>query len=186
MKKLIVLVDLDDVMENLLEVWTQELNDFYGLDVKPEDITEWDICKFYPGISTKAVFQPLNWACFWDKVRPKEGAIENIQRLINDGHEVYVVTNSNPMTIHIKLERMFKKYYSFIPVGNIIIATNKQMVKGDVLIDDAPHNLIGGEYKKILFDMPHNAYVNCEAHGLVRAKDWNAVYNIVCNIAQEE
>ncbi len=53
---------------------------------------------------------------------------------------------------------------------------NKQLVKGDILIDDNPHNLVGGEYIPILFDRPHN---HDKAHGITRAQTWEEVKNTI-------
>ena len=53
------------------------------------------------------------------------------------------------------------------------------MIKADILIDDAIHNLVYGDYVKILFDAPHNQGVNAEKYGIVRAKNWEEVYKII-------
>ena len=55
------------------------------------------------------------------------------------------------------------------------------MIKGDVLIDDNPNNLVGGEYKKILFNKSHNVNDrdNPEFHC---ADDWKEVYKIIKEI----
>ena len=42
------------------------------------------------------------------------------------------------------------------PQENIIISSEKQYIKGDVLLDDNPKHLIGGDYFKLLFTTPEN------------------------------
>ena len=52
-------------------------------------------------------------------------------------------------------------------------------MKGDFLIDDAPHNLIDGEYVPILFDRPHNHGFDNAAHGIARVQTWDDVERII-------
>ena len=56
---------------------------------------------------------------------------------------------------------------------------NKQMVMGDVLIDDGPHNLVNGPYFRILFDQPHNRGINEKKYGMYRAVGWEQVYQLI-------
>lgn len=70
--------------------------------------------------------------------------------------------------------------------SNVIITSNKQMVRGDILIDDGLHNLVGGEYEKVLMTAPHNKDFSEEEHyGIRRVNNWDEAYNVVCEIAQE-
>lgn len=47
MRKLQILCDIDDVLNNLTVWWTLWLDANYHLNVSYEDITEWDMTKFY-------------------------------------------------------------------------------------------------------------------------------------------
>lgn len=60
-----------------------------------------------------------------------------------------------------------------------IVTKNKQLVNGDILIDDGVHNLEGGRYKKILMSAPHNKGYDAELHGMTRVKSWEEAYNAV-------
>ena len=51
MKKLTILVDMDDVLENLVECWVDELNKKCGSSLCEEDITDWRIAKFFPSLT---------------------------------------------------------------------------------------------------------------------------------------
>ena len=61
----------------------------------------------------------------------------------------------------------------------------KQLIRGDVLIDDGIHNLEGGAYKKILFTAPHNRHYDAEAHGMTRVNNWEEAVRIIDGMAQE-
>lgn len=62
MKKLTILVDMDDVLENLVECWVDELNKKCGSSLCEEDITDWRIAKFFPSLTNEDLFSPLNTA----------------------------------------------------------------------------------------------------------------------------
>ena len=99
--------------------------------------------------------------------------------LLDEKHNIYLCTSTYYKNIQSKFEHFLKKHYPFITWDKVIIAKHKQMIKADILIDDAIHNLVYGDYVKILFDAPHNQGVNAEKYGIVRAKNWEEVYKII-------
>lgn len=185
MRKLTVLVDMDDVLECLLEAWLIRNNEKFGRDVKPEDIVQWDLAKAYPGLTREEVYGVELETDFWKSVKPKEGADEALRKLIADGHDIYIVTATLYQTVREKMDDVLFKYFPYITWRNVIITTNKHLIKGDVLVDDGPHNLMGGDYRKILFTAPHNRYFDEKSVGAVRADNWDEAYSEICAIAEE-
>lgn len=61
----------------------------------------------------------------------------------------------------------------------------ERMIKGDILIDDGVHNLLGGEYTGVLMDAPHNADFHNEDVGIVRVHSWDEIYKVVEEIAKK-
>ena len=54
MKKLTILIDMDDTLEDLLGAWVSYLNTQYGTNVHKEDIRQWDIsCLLYTSPSPR-------------------------------------------------------------------------------------------------------------------------------------
>lgn len=185
MKALTVLVDMDDTLENLCEEWVNYLNDKYGTEVEHSDITEWDMSKAFPTINKELVYAPLFDKALWERLTPLPGAVEKVHQLIKDGHKVVIVTASHQDTVSLKLNSVLFKYFPFFTHNDVIVTSQKQLVQGDVLVDDAPHNLCGGTYQGILMNAYHNADYDAESNGLIRAKDWDDVYNIINKIAKE-
>lgn len=74
---------------------------------------------------------------------------------------------------------IIERFFPFIDWEHIIIATNKQMIKCDVLVDDGPHNLRFGEYIPILFDANHNKSFKNEDYGIQRVYNWEQAYNLI-------
>lgn len=174
-----ILIDMDDTIENLLVPWISWLNSKYGTFVKPEEVIDWDIDKFFPTLTRYEVFEPVYTEDFWDMVMPKDGAVEYVKKLIDDGHKVYICTNSNYKTLKSKMDKALFRYFNYLTWSNVIIARDKQMVNADFLIDDGVHNIIGGGYQGILMDAPHNWYFDEKAHGVFRAKTWEDVYRYI-------
>lgn len=114
MKRLTVLIDADDTIENLCEVWVNFLNEKYGTSVLLSDIKEWDMTKAFPTISPVKVFEPLFDENLWKRVAPLPGAVEYVKKIIEDGHKVIIVTSSHPGTVSPKWEYVLSKYFPYM------------------------------------------------------------------------
>lgn len=185
MKKLTILIDMDDTLEDLLGAWVSYLNSQYGTNVHKEDVRQWDISVAFPSLSKTQAYEPILLDDFWKTVKLKDGAVEIVQKLIDDGHRIYVVTASAYETLRTKMEDVLFRYFPFLSWGDVIIASCKQMIKGDILIDDGVHNLLGGEYTGVLMDSPHNADFHNEDVGIVRVHSWGEIYKVVKEIAKK-
>ena len=184
MRKLTVLVDLDDTIESLLSAWVERLNRSFGTEVTPEEVTEWDISKSFPTLTREQVYSPLLCDDFWYSVMPINGASDALQQLIADGHRVLIVTTSAYQTLRTKMDVVLFGYFPFLSWNDVIITSHKQLIKGDVLVDDGVHNLEGGEYMKVLMDAPHNRNYDAEANDMVRVKNWEEAYSIITYLAK--
>ena len=67
----------------------------------------------------------------------------------------------------------------------VIICHHKDFLKGDILIDDGPHNMQGGEYRKILFSANHNLDFDEASVNAVRVTGWDEVLEAVEKIREE-
>ena len=185
MSRLTILIDMDDVLENLIECWITELNRRHGATVRPEEITDWMIGTFFPSLTKEELFAPLSEPTFWRHLSPKPCAQDIVRRLIDDGHVVKIVTSSYYSTVPPKMAWLFQ-HYPFLCWRDVIIAYDKTLINGDVLIDDGIHNLENATYKKQLFDQPHNRSYNAEENGMIRVHDWHEIYRIICEIARSK
>lgn len=183
MKKLTILIDMDDTIENLLDEWLHTLNEKYGFYVLLNDIRDWDLRKAYPSLSDDEIFSPLKSDELWARVKPKWDAVKYVQKLVDDGHDVYITTSSNLNTIYSKTQSILVRYFPFICMDHVIVCTRKQMIRGDVMVDDGVHNLDGGEYHKILFTAPYNREYDAERNGMHRANTWEEVYAMITGIS---
>lgn len=189
MRKLRILVDMDDTIENFCETLVFMLNERFVLSVKPEDVIEWDLKKAFPTLTASDIFAPTNEAEFWKRVKPLPGAVEFLEQIHKDGHDIVIVTASSPESVPLKLNHMLFQFFPFISRKNIIIASRKDLIRGDVLIDDAPHNLENFIGDKILMTANHNKNYQETNIGASRAANWAEIYmlvSILATIGREE
>lgn len=184
MKQLTILVDMDDTIECLLKGWVRWLNEKYNLSVNWKDIRSWDVRPYFNGLTKEQIYEPFYIDEFWDYVEPMPYAPEMLERIKNDGHKIYVVSASTYETLPAKMERVLFRYFPYFTFDDVIIAHDKQMIQGDILIDDAPHNLVNGKYIKLLMDAPHNQGFDEKKYGMRRVYDWGEIYDIILDISK--
>ncbi|MBQ6372351.1 MAG: hypothetical protein IJJ22_04445 [Oscillospiraceae bacterium] len=182
---MVILVDMDDVLEQLVEAIVEYNNSHYGTNVRPGDVVEWNLAKAFPTLTREMVYSPEYDENFWAAVEPMPGADRVLRRLMDEGHEIYVVTASTYETLKQKMDDLLFRYFPFLDWKHVIITSNKHMISGDVLIDDGPHNLTGGSFRKILFDRPHNRSFDEKSIGAVRVYDWDDVYEQICLLTEK-
>lgn len=178
MTKLTILFDADDVAENLLTCWLNALNIKYGTSCTEEDVTDWNVSLSFPSLTRDQVYAVLQDDQLWKSLAPVPGAEQCLKQLHDEGHELYMVTATDYRTCKEKVSRILE-LFPWLDQEHIIVAHKKQMVCGDVLIDDNPQNLIGGPYFRVLFDKPHNRNFEERKHGIYRANDWDQVYRLI-------
>ena len=186
MKSLTICIDMDDTIEYLSKAWIKWLYHQYGYHVNYEDIDSWDITKFYPHLTIEQICQPLHEPTFWDTVEPMQDAIEIIPKLKADGHKVYICTSTRYDIAPFKFDRCLFEHFPIISFKDIIMCYNKQMIKCDILVDDAPHN-IEGDYIGLLMNAPFNAnFDTTSCCKVFRVFDWFDCFNKICEIANAE
>ncbi|MCL2699455.1 MAG: hypothetical protein FWE68_04005 [Defluviitaleaceae bacterium] len=180
-KKLRILVDLDEVLNNLLDCWVDYLNERHNTNANPQDLKVWNVNALFPALTAEEADRPLYEDALWKRLSPRAGSVEYLKKFIDDGHDVLVVTASVYQTIPAKMNWLFDNY-PYLSWENVIITKRKQLIQADILIDDGIHNLEGGNYFKILFDSPNNRHYDAEANGMVRVYSLKEAYEITKKI----
>ena len=176
---MIILVDMDDTIEQLLKTWVSRANEKYGRHVTLDEITDWNVAAPYPGITKKEIYGITYEPGFWSSIEPMPGAAEALRHFMDEGHQVFIVTATEIEHVEEKMKGLLFRYFPFLSWDQVIITSRKQMIRGDVLIDDGIHNLEGGAYKKIMFTAPHNRHYDAEANGMTRVHTWEEAVRII-------
>jgi len=178
--KLKVGIDVDDVLLNTLETaWLPEFNELMGFNIKPTDITEWDISKFVPTMYKRAIYDVLALDSTWDRVQPVRDSRKYLKKLNdNPNVELYIISATSILTTQHKWDKFFE-YYPFIDPKQVITMFNKQLLPPDMLlVDDNCDNL---QMWGILFARPHNKICidtpRFRQLHLFRLDSWERVYN---------
>lgn len=180
-----ILIDMDDTIEYLLKAWVDGVNREYGRTVSHEDIASWDVSEAYDGLSFEQVYAIPFQKGFWKNVEPIPGAAEAIQHFMDAGHEVFIVTATPYQVVTEKMTDVLFKFFPFLSWKQLIVTSRKQLIRGDVLIDDGIHNLEGGDYVKILMTAPHNRDYDAEGNGMIRVHSWAEIEEVIGKLSSE-
>lgn len=171
-KKPIILCDVDDVLADFVGAWAKRISAAHGISLCAADFVTWDLHGFLPHDIALAAYRDLGDPNFYDEVSVLPGALEGIERLRELGRVVFV-TSSN--TAHYRGKAHWMETHGFLPDqprhSDLIMAHDKSLIRGDLLIDDGAHNITAFPGETLLFDHPHNRAL---AHPL-RCSGWPEV-----------
>lgn len=175
-----LLIDLDDVLNNLCEVWIEYLNKKFNYNVKLTDVKDWNLKTVYTSLTDEQISNTLLDISLYDNVKIRDDALHYLP-LLAENNEIWIVTNTPQEVSEYKFSKMLYHTFPFIEKENIILTDKKYQISGDILIDDYIYNLERGEYKKFLFTQPHNQDIELP-EDIVRVNNWKEIYNLIGEI----
>ena len=176
---MVIGIDFDGVMNNMLETWVSWLNGRHGTEVKVTDIKQWELKGAFPTLTEDQLFAPLHSAEFWDQVPVMHEAPEVVDKLLLDGHKIYVVTTTHFDTLSPKLTKCLFKYFPHLTKRDVIVTYDKSLIRVDVLLDDAEHNLANFPGIRVLFDAGYNKNATAMDY---RVASWKEFYILVTQL----
>jgi 5'-nucleotidase len=176
-----LLVDMDSVICDLMSEWHRRYNRDYNDDLTVDRLLCWDSEKYVKPECGLKIYDYLKEPGLFLGLKPLPHAIEVLERL-HKSFDILIVTSS-VSTAYAEKERWVEQHLPFIDKKNLIFAHRKNMIVGDLLFDDAPHNLLGFAATgrtAVAMDYPYNRNVN-----VPRVKNWlefeKFVYNLTWN-----
>jgi 5'(3')-deoxyribonucleotidase len=155
-----VAIDVDSVLADVMLVWTNEYNKRKHSKISKDEITVWDIPQILP-VSVSEINRIFNyvWKYRWREIPPTEPKIGMIARRIHHkGYRISILTKRERSTVAYVAKWL--DLYSIYSDDLVFIydATPKAEYPFDILIDDAPNNLVDVVSPKsgILFNQPWN------------------------------
>ncbi len=183
---MVLCVDIDDTICNLQEVIVNLFNERYGASYKVEDFTEFDIMNVLPTQDAIVMSDMYGESGLYDKVKPILGAQKALEKLINLGHQVYLVTAAIPKTYGEKVS-FIKRFFPYIDESKIICMKHKHLLKCDVMIEDNLQTLLAGQhYHRILMNRPWNQSSKDWVYGINRCNNWSEILEVVNQINEWE
>ena len=98
-----ILVDMDDTIEQLVPAWVGRANEKFNRNVTLDEITGWNIAAPYEGLTREQIYGVTYEKGFWRSVKPMPGAAEALQHFMAEGHEVFIVTATEPEHVEEKM-----------------------------------------------------------------------------------
>ena len=155
-----IAIDVDSVLADVISIWTKEYNKRKHARITKREIILWDITKILP-ISPDDIYRLFSyiWKYRWKEIPPTEPQIGEITRKIHcKGYRISILTKrERPTVAYVAKWLDFHDIYSD-DLLFVYDATPKAEYPFDILIDDAPKNLldIAPPKSAILFNQPWN------------------------------
>lgn len=183
---MIICVDVDNVICNLQEIIIDLFNKRYGSNYKLEDFTEYDIMNIIPTQDALVMKDMYGETGLYDKVKPMLGAQKALEKLVNFGHQVYLVTAAIPKTYDEKVA-FIKRFFPCIDEGHIVCMSHKWLLNCDIMIEDNLHTLLEKpHYHRILVNQPWNQFDKDWVYGINRCNNWSEILEVVNKINEQE
>lgn len=176
----VILCDVDGVVADLHTAWLSAYNRDYQDTLTYEQITAWSMDQFVKPECGEQIYKYIRepYLYDWDAVRPIKGAFEGIQALRRAGFRVVFLSSCVPGSTDAKVRWLIR--HGFLSdlertPSDFIAAHSKGLVRGDLLIDDAVHNVVSFGGPAILMDAPYNQELQVSQHYHCRAFSWDDV-----------
>lgn len=169
-----ILVDMDGVLVDMSEEMLSELNEEFGTDYTPSDLEAFDYSEYMPQAHADYMYDLWHKKDRYAEVDPVPGAMEGVERLRELGR---VVVASSPMKGHAISKIAWLERHGFNKSHRVLIS-DKNLLRGGILIDDGFHNIRRFHGQGILVDQPYNR----KFEYLIRAFSWSDIVRYVENM----
>ena len=180
-----ILLDQDQVLAEFVEKVLKWYNEDNKTNYTAEDVKNYyDLEKL---VGLHFVRSCVRYPDFYSDLDPVHGAIEGVKQLIDDGHDVCIVSavpKSGAISFHGKLV-WIRKHMPFFDLKNFVACSRKELVQGDILLDDAPHNCKAFLEKtgkiSVLFSQPWNRNIDSKdyTHRIFSWKEFLSLVNVL-------
>jgi uncharacterized protein len=159
-----VAIDVDSVLADVMLVWADEYSKRTGKKIVKKDIYQWDIPTILP-ITADQVYKYFShvWKNRWREIPPTEPNIGDVtKRIHRKGYRISIITKRERPTVAYVAQWLDAHKVYADDLVFIYDAVPKANYPFDVLIDDAPKNLVDVAAPKsaILFNQPWNREFN--------------------------
>ena len=153
-------IDLDSVLADVVVTWVNEYNRLKDSNITKEDIVAWDIHTLLPITETESnsLFSDV-WVYRWKDIPPTQNGIGKIiERLKTENYRISILTRRERKTIPYVYYWLETNSIDCDDLIYIFDSHPKSIYPFDILIDDAPQNIVDIKFPKkaILFDQPWN------------------------------
>ena len=183
---MVLCIDIDNTINNLQEAVTNLFNERHCTNYALDNFDSYNIENVLPVQEAVAMKEMYGESGVYNFVKPIVGSQDAVQKLINDGHQVYFVTDAIHKIYNEKVQWV-KHFCPFVDEAHIVSMKHKGLFKCDVMIEDNIQNLLSGvHYHRICLDYPWNKKAHDDAYGIHRCTNWNEIMDVVNKLNEEE
>lgn len=168
-----ILVDIDSTITNFGEALLKTNNVIFGTDYTYDQIATYDWFNFTFADPWAITKHPG----FWDVVKVNPDAVSTLESWVKQGHKVYLVTASHfNDTLGYKILKTLEAFNpELINERNVVIAQDKSIVMGNVMIDDCVDNLENFDGVRICYAQPWNENFK----EVFRYNNWDKIDSVI-------
>lgn len=159
---------MDEVIADTYGAHIEIYNAEFKGNLTAKDCMGTEVWKMVPEAHQESIRKHATRRGFFKNLDPIQGS-KDVLKELSSKYDVYIASAAMqyPNSLEEKSEWL-DEHFPFIPWQNRILCGHKNILYGDVLIDDRSYNLQMFNGRKILFSSPHNVYTN----GFERADSW--------------
>jgi len=163
-----IILDIDDVCAELVSTWLTKYNIDWNDNLTKDMITDWNVGSFSK-IGDK-FYDYLNMPNFnlYENMPMVEGALDGVNYLRSLGYEIIFCTIYDYNNR--KWDWLVKNKFTNNP-DEYVVAHNKNLIKGDIIIDDNYDNFINYDGIKFLYTQNWNR----KFHTIFRVNGWKEI-----------
>ena len=183
---MIIAIDYDNILNNLTEKTIELYNTQNNKSIQMSDITSYNFYECLDKDDADGVIKLFKNKGLWDSLKPITGAREGLQKLINNGHRVYIVTATATENFQWKIQWL-KKWFPFFNTDNVIRMMDKSLIRADILIEDSLEQLLKHKLcHRVCFDYPWNRNESKDfVYDIHRCTNWSEVSETINKIEEE-
>jgi 5'(3')-deoxyribonucleotidase len=177
-----ILVDVDGTVARLHDVWYDRYNKDYNDNLTEAKVIHWNLHEFVKPECGKKIYEYLDAPDLYDTVKPYDGALFAINELKKKGNQIVYVSAgvSGALAKYKWLVREGFITTEHNPEADFIVAYDKNLIIGNMIIDDRDTNVMNFPYGGILLDRPWNIATRVPpGKAVMRANSWQKVLNIM-------
>ncbi len=168
-------VDMDEVLADTFGAHIKHYNNLYGEKLTKKDCMGYEVWQSVPEDRRNSIHEHVYENGFFRNLIPIDNSIE-VLRELNEVYDVYIASAAMQFPNSLEEKHYWlEEHFPFIPWQRQILCGNKDILKGDILIDDRKYNLESFDGRTLLFTSPHNVNTN----GFERVNTWEEVASLL-------
>lgn len=190
MRKLTVLIDIDGTIADSVPYWLDIIAQKTGVRAQMSDITQWGMhhCPPLDKVDPNLIYGVLNEPGFNSNAPVMPGAVENVRKLMDDGHEVLFPTARFGKVAMVETLDWFTAHFPFVNLKQqVCFFPNKHLIQGDIIVDDRAETLESywsyWPYAQLIgIEQPYNTRLSASPQYRMvpyRPDVWGRIYGII-------